>query len=275
MGGGAGPPEELYVYVLDGKLSAEEEAAFEVPSFLGNWVEGDTSFVFFSEACRGRLERVLETSGRIGITEEHRFTYAEWQGGSFEGFEAEGIRILPAWGTGLTHEKGSLLLDPGVVFGNCLHPTTQDCVRALARAWTDGPLGSVLDLGTGSGVLALSAASLGARSVVAVDINPLCVKTARLNVLRNGLESRVRVCEGAAEGFFGWEADTVVANLHFDVIRDLVEGRAFKAGERVVLSGLLRSQFVEIRRRLEELDFEIVLEWAREVTWFTALVSKR
>lgn len=61
-------------------------------------------------------------------------------------------------------------LDPGVVFGNCLHPTTRDCLKALSLVAEMDPLDYVLDLGTGTGVLAVAAALLGAKRVVAVDL---------------------------------------------------------------------------------------------------------
>ncbi|MCK7509745.1 MAG: 50S ribosomal protein L11 methyltransferase [Desulfobacterales bacterium] len=93
----------------------------------------------------------------------------------------------------------TLVLDPGVVFGAGNHPTTRDCLLAIDRAAAEARFETVLDLGTGTGILALAAARrLGAR-VAAVDLSPAAVRTAAGNVARNGLAGRVLVALGRAE----------------------------------------------------------------------------
>ena len=84
-----------------------------------------------------------------------------------------------------------LELDPGMAFGTGLHPTTQMCLRAIEAHMPPGA--RALDLGAGSGILAIAAAKLGAVSVLALDIDPLAVEVARENAARNGVEGIVHV----------------------------------------------------------------------------------
>ena len=164
-------------------------------------------------------------------------------------------------------------LDPGVVFGNCLHPTTRDCLKALLLAGKHRRFERVVDFGTGTGILALASAFLGAGSVLAVDLNPLCVKTAKANVARNELGGVIQVVEGPVQEFVDEPADLVAANIHHAVIKELLEKRKFGEGERLILSGLMRSAAREVRRELARLGFAILHEWGHEMTWFTILAE--
>src|SRR5205823_11571857 len=82
-------------------------------------------------------------------------------------------------------------LDPGAAFGTGLHPTTRRCLELAERLLVPGS--TVFDVGTGSGILALASAGLGARRVTAVDVDPIAVDTARANVAANRLSEVIRV----------------------------------------------------------------------------------
>ncbi|UCB50913.1 MAG: 50S ribosomal protein L11 methyltransferase, partial [Deltaproteobacteria bacterium] len=168
--------------------------------------------------------------------------------------------------------KTEIILDPGVVFGTGLHPTTEDCLKAMAHLHGQSSLGRVLDLGTGTGILAIAAARLGAEKVLAVDLNPLSVKTARRNVRLNGLEGSIEVVKGMAEDFVEETADLVVANLHHSVIVKLLEKEGFMEKRWFIISGLLRSQVRETRDQLGERALYVAREWDQEGTWYTLLV---
>jgi ribosomal protein L11 methyltransferase len=273
--GTTGPPEELYIYLLRGPVEKRDEPRFG-PDFLGNWVEDDTSFLFFSRPSGDVVSRFLKHRGGIERIEEHCFTYEQWQGGGLEPVRVERFFIAPPWWRGTPDGGGiQLILDPGVVFGNGLHPTTKDCLKALSQAQKNRPFQRVLDLGTGTGILALAAGFLGAEKILAVDLNPLCVKTARKNVGLNKMGKHIRVVEGTAEGFLGEPADLVVANLHFDVTRKILRDRVFRHRDRLILSGLMRSQSREVRAQLNRLHLRILREWEHEMIWFTFLIEKR
>ena len=123
--------------------------------------------------------------------------------------------ICPAWRSYRARASEAVIrLDPGMAFGTGQHPTTLMCLRALEE--TVQPGADVLDLGTGSGVLAVAAARLGATSVLALDADPQAVRAARDNARLNGLEAIVRVEEGTLEGALG--PSTTLRTGPFDVI---------------------------------------------------------
>lgn len=268
------PYGDLYVYLINGLVGEKDEVGFG-DTFIGNWVENDSCFLFFSRPAGEVISRLLKSRPDIELVDDYHFTYEEWQGGGLDPLRIGNILIVPPWSKAESVDgEIRIALDPGVVFGNGLHPTTRDCIRALSCAVRERPLEHVLDLGTGTGVLALAAALLGAKRVVAVDFNPLCVKTAIRNVRLNKLDKVVQVVKGRAEDIVDEVADTVVANIHHEVIKGLLETRIFRKKERVIVSGLMRSQAREVMFELERNCFDVIREWDYEMTWFTILATK-
>ena len=103
---------------------------------------------------------------------------------------------MPSWRTYEPRPDDVVLtLDPGMAFGTGQHETTRMCLEALERAVTPGA--RVLDVGCGSGILSIAAAKLGAREVVALDIDSDCVRVTRENVALNGVEAVVRAYDGS------------------------------------------------------------------------------
>ncbi|MFZ5899398.1 MAG: 50S ribosomal protein L11 methyltransferase [Bacillota bacterium] len=107
-------------------------------------------------------------------------------------------------------------MEPGLAFGCGTHPTTAACMELLERHVRNGQ--RVFDIGTGTGILAIAAAKLGAKEVWAVDNDPLAVRVARENVERNGVADRVRVNEGHLLDTMRSKADVVVANIVAEVV---------------------------------------------------------
>jgi len=271
---GQRPYQDLYVYLLNGVLWEGDET-FLGNDFIGNWVEGENSFLFFSKPSRQLVSRLLTARPNLALESDYHFSYEEWQGGGLDPLAIDPFLIVPPWQkkddlSGLM----TILLDPGVVFGNGLHPTTRSCLKALYLAAQNIPLGRVLDLGTGTGILALAAARLGAQQVLAVDLNPLCVKTAAKNVDLNGLTGIIRVIEARAEDVVNDAADLIVANIHYAVIERLLEGGAFHKSATLIISGLMRSQYRQIKTRLSQYGFHPLHEWDHDMTWFTVLANR-
>ena len=169
-----------------------------------------------------------------------------------------GRRLLVAPpGLAVAPDAGQIVLriDAGAAFGDGAHPTTQLCLAALARHVTPGAL---IDLGTGTGVLAVAAAKLGAAPILAVEIDAAAVAVARANVASNQVASSVQVEQGSladvVAGCFGvTHAPLVVANILAHVLVDffaqgLVE--TVTPGGLLILSGILRAQGPDIRARL-------------------------
>lgn len=184
------------------------------------------------------------------------------------------IVVRPSW---LPYEPDAeevvILLDPGMAFGTGLHPTTQMCLIALEELVR--PDARLLDLGTGSGILAIAAAKLGAGSVLALDTDPVAVDVAVENVRRNGVADRVRVLRGSLSQVDG-RFDVVVVNILARVIVELLEaGLAdrLEADGHLVLAGLIAEQEPEVadalcRSGLEQVDRRQMEDWV-------ALVARR
>jgi ribosomal protein L11 methyltransferase len=128
------------------------------------------------------------------------------------------VVIKPSWEE--YHPTGAEVvveLDPGMAFGTGNHPTTRLCLELLQELLT-GPV-TMLDLGTGSGILAITGAKLGARLVTASDLDPVAVRAARVNVSANQVEQMVHVVEAdLLQGLTGAGYDLVVANIIADII---------------------------------------------------------
>ena len=186
-------------------------------------------------------------------------------------FDQGCFRVIPPWEKDAVtgHAQHRIILDPGVVFGTGTHPTTRDCLDAVELAvWEETPE-VVLDLGTGTGLLALATACLGSKLNLAVDLNLLAAKTAAKNVRFNNLESRVTVVQGYAEDFIVFPADLLIANIHYDVMKKLIRAESFVSKKRFILSGLLRSEAKQVRIELERLSAKIIKSWTHEGIWHT------
>ena len=183
-------------------------------------------------------------------------------------------------------EEVVIRLDPGMAFGTGQHPTTRLCLEALesrlrpgqevpGRARTGPRLGApawVLDLGTGSGILAIAAALLGAARVIALDNDPVAVGVARQNVAVNGVEGRVRVLEGslgaagplpdAGEPRF----DMVLANISTAGITEMAPAlaRVLAPGGTLVASGISDGSVEVCRGALEKAGLRVLDQADRE-----------
>jgi ribosomal protein L11 methyltransferase len=266
------PYQELHIYLIDGFVPEQDEAAFG-EGFIGRWIEGENSFLFFSEPARDKMDTLLKSHPDLSLVEEHRFSYEEWQGSQLEAVRVADFLIVPPWHKAEAG-KGEIkiVIDPGVVFGTGAHPTTRDCLSALLYLRKRNRFRSVLDLGTGTGILSLAAALLGAERVLAVDVNPLCVKTAIRNAGLNRLEGIIKVIEGDATAFMSEEADLMIANVHYDLLLRLLELDDFSRKEWLILSGLLRSQARHMEAKLSQYHLEPIRLWEHEEIWYTMLV---
>ena len=166
------------------------------------------------------------------------------------------------------------MLDPGVVFGNGLHSTTRDSLKALEMVFSRDPVKSAMDLGTGTGILALATSLLGCDRILAIDINFLAANTALRNIRLNGLENKIMVAQGRAEDFIDSNSDLVIANIHYDVMKSLLASRNFYNKKWFILSGLLRSQAREVRSDLSRHRINIINSWECDGIWHTLLGEK-
>ncbi len=156
------------------------------------------------------------------------------------------LLIQPAWLPSSRREgRLTLLMDPGMAFGTGTHPTTRLCLLALEELVSPGQL--VIDLGCGSGLLAIAAARLGAQTVLAYDTDPLAVEIARQNAILNQVGGQVQTIHGSLPDILaaGSPADVLVANILASVLGEmLAEGmaRSVKEDGWLILSGILAEQ---------------------------------
>lgn len=266
----ASPYTDLFIYYLKGLAKTDGHNLGH--RFLGAWLEDGFSFLFFSETSLPGIEQFISTRPELTLIDEYQMSYAEWQGGLLGPGYFGSFFITPPWSAPaqtLTREKRPIILDPGVVFGSGSHPTTLSCLEALEFAFGFDAFDSALDLGTGTGLLALAAARLGCRKIIAVDLNLLAVRTALNNIRRNRLENRIVAIQGTAQDFVNVKADLVIANVHYQVMKGLIASRDFLSKRGFILSGLLRSQARDIQAELSNKPVRIIKKWEPEGIWYT------
>jgi ribosomal protein L11 methyltransferase len=146
-----------------------------------------------------------------------------------------------------------LTIDPGLAFGCGTHPTTQLCLELLEEVV--GPGAVVYDVGTGSGILAIASALLGAAKVVAVDIDEIAVRVARGNVALNSLEATVDVVEGNLLEGLTEPADVIVANLTADAVIGFAgeAARCLRPGGIFIAGGIPAARATEVSNELQKL----------------------
>lgn len=189
------------------------------------------------------------------------------------------LHIVPLWeDPPLRQDDVVIRLNPGMAFGTGTHPTTALCLALLEEAM-DGavePIGRVIDWGTGSGILAIAAAKLGASDVLAIDVDPVAVTAAADNARANGAlapEGPVRVVR--ADAVPPGEADLVLANIMADVI---IRGAAaaaggLRVGGRLIASGIVAARRSDVLAALERCGFAVRRE-RRDGEWIALLAEK-
>jgi ribosomal protein L11 methyltransferase len=263
------PYDDLYIYQIEGRPRSPLD--IRLNCYIGNWEEGNSSFLFFSEPAYPEVEKLLQAQPQLTCIDIYHMSYEQWQGTRFHSFDQGCFRIIAPWQDAAILKDGQLpiFLDPGVVFGTGSHPTTQDCLEAVELACRQKPPERVLDLGTGSGLLALAAARLGCKLNLAVDVNLLAAQTAAKNVRLNRLKNQIAVVQGDAEDFIECPADMLIANIHFSVMQKLIKANGFQTKQRFILSGLLCSEAKQIQIDLEHASAKIIKSWTREGIWHT------
>lgn len=167
-----------------------------------------------------------------------------------------GVVICPSWETDYTAPAGSrmLVMDPGVAFGTGTHETTRMCARALAETLKPGQ--AVIDVGCGTGILSLVAASLGASDVLAIDIDENACRVTRENVRNNHCAVVRTVCADLLKTS-GETADVVVANIIADAILYLSATirEHIRPGGTFIASGVINARADEVARALKSAGF--------------------
>ena len=166
-------------------------------------------------------------------------------------------------------------LDPGMAFGTGYHPTTRMCLEALEDLVR--PEMRVLDLGTGSGILTIAAAKLGASSIVALDVDPIAIKVARKNLRHCGLTTQGQLAKGGLPHRLAHDErfDLAMANITLRVIQDAAPylWRSLRPGGTLLASGIIEGQRADLEESLESAGFSR-LETHIAQDWVALVLAK-
>jgi ribosomal protein L11 methyltransferase len=271
---------ELAGLVADGLLALGGAAVEEKDGALVTYIPPPDEPEAFVAEARERLAEWLPEGTELEIGwrwQENEDWAAEWKRGLAPRQVTDRIVVKPTW-TEWDAAPGQVVLDvdPQMAFGTGEHATTRGCLRLLDGAVRSGD--RVLDIGSGSGILAIAAVRLGAAEAVAVEYDPDANLNARENFERNGVESSVRLVEAMADdalleelGRFG----LVLANILSGVIRPLLPAMRSALGGspegRLIVSGILRSESPDVTRDAEAAGFRIE-QVDEEEEWWSALL---
>jgi len=171
-------------------------------------------------------------------------------------------------------ERIPLVLGPGRAFGSGEHETTRSCLEELENMpWI--LIKTVLDLGCGTGILAITAVKLGAHSVTAIDPNPFAVETTIANVKLNAAEDQIKILQGELHDLKDERFDLIMANLYGDVLQDLVsEIPVFlNPGGYLLLSGMHYEYHYELKTGFVEMGLTLLKN--RMLEEYTTLIFKK
>ncbi|MET4560400.1 50S ribosomal protein L11 methyltransferase [Lysinibacillus parviboronicapiens] len=188
---------------------------------------------------------------------------------------SERFTIVPTWEdyTPVSTDELIIELDPGMAFGTGTHPTTVMCLQGLEKVVKEGD--KVVDIGTGSGVLSIGAAMLGAKSVHALDLDEVAVRSAQENVALNKVDDKVTVFHGNLLDTVKEPADVVVANILAEIIMSFTDD-AFtivKPGGLYVTSGIIGAKRDDVKAALEASGF--VIEEVLLMEDWVAIIARR
>jgi ribosomal protein L11 methyltransferase len=190
---------------------------------------------------------------------------------------SERFTIVPTWEEYKPVNSDELIieLDPGMAFGTGTHPTTVMCIQALEKTVENGD--AVIDVGTGSGVLSIAAAMLGAGTIKAFDLDEVAVHSARLNIKLNKVNEKVTVMQNnLLDNVEENSADVIVANILAEVILRFTDdaARVVRSGGRFITSGIINAKKDLIKEDLIRAGF-IIEETLLMEDWVAIIARKK
>ncbi|WP_257346066.1 50S ribosomal protein L11 methyltransferase [Pseudalkalibacillus decolorationis] len=247
------------------------KAYLSVTSFLGETVDE------IKEAINGLLLYDIDLGhNKITISEVNEEEWATaWKKYYKPVKISERVTIIPTWEEYDTVSTDEIIveLDPGMAFGTGTHPTTVMCIQALEK--TIRPGAHVVDVGTGSGVLSIAAAKLGAEHVEAMDLDEVAVNSARLNSKLNKEQDRISVRQNNLLDHIKGPYDVIVANILAEIILrfDQDAFNVLKPNGKFITSGIIRGKKDEVKQSLIKSGF-IIEETLLMEDWVAFIASK-
>ena len=232
--------KHLHVYYLDQR----DLPLIADPDLIGIWIEDDTAILFFHQAKEEFIKTLCREIG-ASVVYQADLDYQDWEAGvKITSFSTKTLRVRPVWEEADAHckEQTEILLDPSVIFGSGFHATTRLCLETLELLLLGSgiTISSVLDLGTGTGLLAIAAAKLGVKRVTALDNNPLAVEVAQANAERNHCTDIVTVRQhDLMDGLPDMHYDLVITNLYKGLLIRLFNEQGFWHSGVYMVSGFI------------------------------------
>lgn len=265
------------VYQLDPDDYPEEgvivKAYLPVTSFLGETVEE------IKQAINNLLVYDIDLGhNTISISEVNEEEWATaWKKYYKPVKISEKITIIPTWEDyePVSTDEIIIELDPGMAFGTGTHPTTIMCMQALEKVVK--PDDNVIDVGTGTGVLSIAAAKLGASKIEALDLDEVAVKSAQINVKLNKVQDKILVKQNnLLDNVKDGTADIIVGNLLAEIILRFVQdvARVLKQGGTFITSGIIKGKKQEVKQSLLDHGFTID-ETLQMEDWVAFIATKK
>lgn len=186
----------------------------------------------------------------------------------------ENIIIKPTWEDYEIKEKDIIIeLDPGMAFGTGTHETTMMCTEALEKYVKNNNI--VYDIGTGSGILSIVAAKLGAKKVIGVDLDLLCVKVAKENINLNNVDNIVEIKNGDLLEVIEDKADIIVSNIIAEVIAGMTKDlkRYLNDDGIFIASGIILEKLHLVQDSLIQNGFKII-DIKKTDVWACVIATK-
>lgn len=231
------------------------KAYLPVNSFLGETVEA------IKEAINNLMLYNIDVGrNKVTISEVNEEEWATaWKKYYNPVKISERFTIVPTWETYERVSTDELIieLDPGMAFGTGTHPTTVMCIQALEKCVQPGD--TVIDVGTGSGILSIAAAMLGAKSVRALDLDLVAVDSAKINVKLNKVQHVVTVMQNNLLDHIDKTANVIVANILAEIILRFVDDayRLLEPNGYFITSGIIQAKKQEVKDGLVNAGFTI------------------
>lgn len=276
------------------------ESTIEVPAeygdIVGNFLIENGAPGFQSEDCDGLVRLTAYFVGTPPVDELSRFCaaigcpiareriivrtlpYENWAENWKLHFRpqavGEQLYVCPPWDCTPPAGRVAIVIDPGMAFGTGQHATTRGCLLLIEAACREGSIGRALDVGTGSGVLAIALAKLGVTEVCAIDSDPAACAIAEANIRHNGVESAVSVCGGLSE--ISGSFDLIVANLFANLLEQMAAKfiTFLRPGGVFVCSGFLTADEGRVRDVYAAVGVQVTSRY-EEQSWVTLAMPRR
>ena len=201
--------------------------------------------IYFDALLEAEIaKKVLPTDLFIRYSEAREYKEQDWTTFWQHHFKiveiGQNLRIVPEWEEAPDDSKINIIINPGLSFGTGGHFTTKFCLEALEEAFLTLDVDTMIDAGTGSGILSIAAIKLGIPDVAAFDYDPVCVDQCTLNASRNGIASKIHFFQADVlqPGWNTKPADLVCANILTSVLLDAAPLIKRAAKKRILLSGI-------------------------------------